>query len=57
MVITKYSWELLLKGGACSTQVKMVFVSHLAGSASLSTRIILDRQLVSDKAGGLVYRT
>jgi len=32
-------------------------VSHLAGSASLSTHIILDRQPISDKAGGLVYRT
>jgi len=32
-------------------------VSHLAGFASLSTHIILDRQPISDKAGGMVYRT
>jgi len=32
-------------------------VSHLAGSASILTYITLDRQLLSDKAGGLVYHT
>jgi len=35
-------------------------VSHLASSASIPTQpthITLDRQLPSDKAGGLVYHT
>jgi len=32
-------------------------VPHLAGSASIPTHITLDRQLPSDKAGGLVYHT
>jgi len=32
-------------------------VSHLADSASLPTHVILDRQPISDKAGGLVYYT
>jgi len=30
-----------------------ILVSHLAGSVSLSTHIILDRQLISEKVGGL----
>jgi len=32
-------------------------VSHLAGSACIPTHITLDRQLISNKAGGLVYHT
>jgi len=32
-------------------------VSHLAGSASILTHITLDRQLILDKGGGLVYHT
>jgi len=32
-------------------------VSHLAGSTSILTHITLGRQLISDKAGGLVYHT
>jgi len=34
-----------------------IYVSHLAGSASIPTHITLDRQLISDKVGGLVYHT
>ena len=35
----------------------LVNVSHLAGFASSPTHVILDRQPISDKAEGLVYRT
>ena len=37
--------------------IEIQFVSHLAGSTSIPTHITLDRQLISAKAGGLVYHT
>jgi len=49
--VTKFSNRHL------NIKFRIKIVSHLAGSASILTHITLDRQLISDKAGGLVYHT
>jgi len=38
-------------------QIQFLSVPHLAGPTSIPTHITLDRQLISAKAGGLVYHT